>query len=82
MSWRPSYDEFDPLDYVKSAKNRESAVEIYNGPLVRVIQPLAAFTINNYLPDHAAWDEKYFRAIAQVRCDLSGGRQSAITTTW
>jgi hypothetical protein len=44
-----SDDDFDPKDFVKSATNRESAVEIYNGPLVRVIQPLAAFTINNYL---------------------------------
>jgi hypothetical protein len=42
-------EDFDPVDFVKSATNRESAVEVYNGPLVRVIQPLAAFTINNYL---------------------------------
>lgn len=58
-------EDFDPIDYVKSATNRESAVEVYNGPLVRVIQPLAAFTINNYLPDDRGWDDSYYQSIAK-----------------
>jgi hypothetical protein len=52
-------EEFDPREFVKSASQRESAVEIYNGPLVRVIQPLHAFTVNNYL-DGGEIDEKGF----------------------
>ncbi len=58
-------EDFDPIDYVKSATNRESAVEVYNGPLVRVIQPLAAFTINNYIGDGNAWDDGFFNAITK-----------------
>lgn len=58
-------EDFDPIDYVKSATNRESAVEVYNGPLVRVIQPLAAYTINNYIGDGNAWDDGVFAAVSK-----------------
>jgi hypothetical protein len=58
-------DDFSPADYVKSAKNRESAVEVYNGPLVRVIQPLTAATVSNYLPDDVVFDDAYFTDIAK-----------------
>jgi 2'-5' RNA ligase len=59
-------EEVDPLEFVKSASNRESATEIYNGPLVRVIQPLSVFTVNNYLQyDQSEWDDSFFKAIIQ-----------------
>jgi 2'-5' RNA ligase len=55
------HEEFDPREFVKTAANRESAVEIYNGPLVRVIQPLSVFTINNYV--QREWDASYFQSV-------------------
>jgi hypothetical protein len=59
-------EDFDPIDFVKSATNRESAVEIYNGPLVRVIQPLAAYTINNYIGNSQfEFTDNFFREITK-----------------
>jgi hypothetical protein len=41
-------DTFDAADYVK-AGGYESAVEIYSGPIVRIICPLTIHTLNDYV---------------------------------
>lgn len=53
-------DDFDPLDYLKSGGN-ESAIEVYDGPIVRITSPLTVFTLNDYLLNNE-WSEQVFDA--------------------